>query len=620
MKKFLIAIFTLSIMVGCSKEELFVPNNEEDNQIMYLQDRAIEKQDHKFDKYPDKVSKTILGKKLNNPFSYNNMLAAAETLSRIHRLDDIEVYTTDIQVKFMPRSYEDVKKLFRDTLLILFDFPLSMEVIEMGDYYIEPGTQDEIPAFYCIVSEDQNLPEGIPFEVVEKYAYLYDKPLLIVESFRSTGNFEYVNDYIAYEDFSNDDIEILTGIEPPMIECPPECPPVLVQSDDYDPSTGSFVYEWICDCNPDGGGGGIDPPTNDCGCPVYTDQRKPGGCINVENNSINNMEGVNKVRVIIKDYRYGRAYQTWTDANGCWKYNKRFKGRMWMWVEFLNADSAERCYRNNWKPWEWLIPVKDKVGTIWGPNFNDVEVIYNHWGNQTDTQAQRYWGAATVNNEVQIYLDETDDIDRPPVLLDVLLLPNRGDGSAIMGTYWPSAAAASLIPDVTIGIDNRNRNEQDELCFHEIAHTSHFSQVGFEWWSHLIVQKISNAIVVDGNTFTFEGDPWGEGDEPDAGYVALAESWAENVSTDLTSNSQEGIVFVNGYIPMGLYEDLEDDTPWETVRGIRDRVSGFSRAAMFNSLNSNVTTVNQYQFDLIGSLPAGNTLTDYNDLFRAYMP
>lgn len=57
--------------------------------------------------------------------------------------------------------------------------------------------------------------------------------------------------------------------------------------------------------------------------------------------------------------------------------------------------------------------------------FNDIEIIYDHWGSTTGTQAQKYWGAATVNNEVQFFREMATDNNKPPYL-DILLLPNRG--------------------------------------------------------------------------------------------------------------------------------------------------------------------------------------------------
>lgn len=499
----------------------------------------------------------------------------------------------------------------------------------MGDFYVDPRTEEEIPEFYSFVEIGQSLPDGISYEVIEEYDYEIDNPLLIAESFRLTDNFEYVNEYIFPEDIE-DEVEIcgvIIMVPPDDIDCPPPCVPVLVIDDSQVDPRGKPVYIWECDCSGGGSGnGGTNPPTNDCGCPTYSDQRKPAGCISVENNSTpaDPLEGVRKVRVIVKDWRFGKSYKTWTDEEGCWKVNKRCKGRIWMWVEFKNGDSYERCWRSNWKVWQLLKPVKDYVGHFWGPNYSDIEVIYWHWGTETETQAQRYWGAATVNNEVQIYLDETSDIDRPPYL-DIYMQPNSRAGAAIMAGYWPTAVVTTLIPDLSIGINFGTRDRQDELSYHEIGHSSHYAQVGNGWWSHLMVQEVANSIEFgagpNGITFNFDGDPWGDGDEPDAGYVLLAESWAENVSTDLTADSQEGDVFENGYIPMGLYEDLMDDTPTENVRlDILDQVNGFSRASMYDALNSSVTNLREYEAELKPALPTGTNDADYHNLFTAYRP
>jgi len=72
---------------------------------------------------------------------------------------------------------------------------------------------------------------------------------------------------------------------------------------------------------------------------------------------------------------------------------------------------------------------------------------------------------------------------------------------------------------------------------------------------------------------------------------------------------------------MGLYQDLMDDTPTENIRlGILDQVNGFSRATMFDALNSNVTFLRQYQVELKPALPSGNNEIDYDNLFFAYRP
>ena len=66
------------------------------------------------------------------------------------------------------------------------------------------------------------------------------------------------------------DLELVTVDIPSLIDdCPPDCIPIIVGRDDSSPGGG---YEWRCDC--DSGGGSSGPPINECGCPVYNDERK----------------------------------------------------------------------------------------------------------------------------------------------------------------------------------------------------------------------------------------------------------------------------------------------------------------------------------------------------------
>lgn len=311
MKKLFFALLAVFLIFSCSKDEQFLLND--DSPISFRDSWSNLGQDHTFNEHPDTLIQTVLGEELNNPFTVENLQRALLSLCDDPESTRIRIRTTDRQIKFTPRTYEEVKKLFRDTSLALFDFPLNREVITMGDYYVDPRTEEEIPEFYSFIEIEQPLPEGVSYEVIEEYDYEIDNPLLIAESFRLTGNFEYVNDYIFPEDIE-DEIEIcgiIIMIPPDDIDCPPPCVPVLVIDDSQIDPGGRPVYMWECDCSGNGGNGngGTNPPTNDCGCPTYSNQRKPAGCINVENNSVTPpLEGVRKVRVIVKDYRFGKSY------------------------------------------------------------------------------------------------------------------------------------------------------------------------------------------------------------------------------------------------------------------------------------------------------------------------
>jgi hypothetical protein len=87
----------------------------------------------------------VLGGELNNPFTVENLQRALDSLCDDPGNSSILIRTTDRQIKFTPDDYDEVKRLFRDTSLILFDYPLNRELITMGDYYIDPNQGEDFP-------------------------------------------------------------------------------------------------------------------------------------------------------------------------------------------------------------------------------------------------------------------------------------------------------------------------------------------------------------------------------------------------------------------------------------------------------------------------------------------
>ena len=633
MKKLLFIILIVHIVGSCSKDN-FSSNNIEKS--LQLRQSPLPEQNHRFDNHPNTFTQTELGKELNNPFSVNNLKKALESLCDNPNSGRIKISVTDRQIKFKPKDYQEVKRLFRDPSLTLFDFPLNREVITMGDYYIDPLTQGNIPEFYTFVQDGQALPQDIAYEVIEEYDFEIDNPLLIAESFRLTDNFEVVNDYIFPEDIQ-DEVEICGKImyPPDDIDCEPPCVPVLVIDDAQINPGGGVVYKWECDCSGYGGNGWNNPPVNDCGCPDDGEIGTPAGCITVQNTTTSSPEGVRRVRVILKDNIFGKVYNSWTDQNGCWQYTrKKFKGKLWMWIDFKNEYSFERCYVPGWGiifgpvgvVVEYLKPINHSLGSISGPNFSNIEVHYPHWSTPGSVE-QMLWGAATINNQVQIFNELATDINHLPPNLDIYMMPHEGRGSALMSSYGTLNAlfglsATVLAPDLMIGLNRRNRERQDLLSYHEMAHASHFTQVGPVWWEALIGAEVANSGEFDLTTFSFPFDPYGDGNGIFDGYIAVAESWAENTAFEFTGLPRENLLFENGYIPEGLYNDLQDinTTTDDNTNGIRDNVSGFTRGQLFDALTFSVTSIEDYRERLRPELPPINTEVVYNTLFVDYIP
>jgi hypothetical protein len=523
-----------------------------------------------------RYTQTMIGEEINNPFEINNLRQAQESLC-----DGIfgEIEPTHQLIKFTRLNSSQLKLLGIDSSLVLLDYPFNHKVIEMGDYYQEPGlSKDEIQSFYSVVKTDKAFPEGIHYEVIEEYNYDYTYPLLLVESFRITNNFEYVNDYVRFEDFVQNGNTFCDKVLNPGDDCPEGCTKILVP-DDAPP-----FYKWECDCSGGSNGGSNGGSTggpggghlNACNCPIPSDPEIPAGCIQVVTDSA--PEGVNTIQVLVAD-NWGQflfPHKTWTDANGCWRVNARMNRNVWVWTKFLNSHSFERAARTEGAIWEFLLPIKDYIGKYGEPHNN----IYTLYRDGTSIKEYILWGAATAINQVQVFngLASAQGINILPSILDVWITPLTTSGATLMMNQAGNIGGISgipnpaIFPDISLGIRS-SRSRQNSLAYHEFAHASHYTLVGPSWWGKLIEAELANASSLvyapsGMETFQFSGDPYGNGTRPLDRYIAVAESWSEHIEESFTDSNGEFLTFGNGYIPEGLFEDLRDSGPEALGTGI----------------------------------------------------
>lgn len=115
---------------------------------------------------------TKLGMPLENPYSVENMQKALQNLQSPRGKtsgEDIQVMTTHYYVKFMPLNEAELDILKDDTTLILYDYPLDVEIEEGGSYYREPGLPEEQPTpQYCAVEADYVFPTQVEYEILEE--------------------------------------------------------------------------------------------------------------------------------------------------------------------------------------------------------------------------------------------------------------------------------------------------------------------------------------------------------------------------------------------------------------------------------------------------------------------
>ena len=97
--------------------------------------------------------------------------------------------------------------------------------------------------------------------------------------------------------------------------------------------------------------------------------------------------------------------------------------------------------------------------------------------------------------------------------------------SSFLGDFAPLVQI--FLPDLTIGMKGRDgyASIYAEVC-HELAHASHFSRVGTDYWNRYILYVLGSYIATGGMTY-------GDGMGVNSGYCEVGEMWAYHLSSQM---------------------------------------------------------------------------------------
>jgi len=148
-------IFAIAIIsFACEKEESIPanPNGGEKSNSNQQRKKSAVTQQHE--------GLVVLGDKLEDPYAIKNMKKAyANMKSANPSLPDVDIKPTHLYLRFLPKTEEDWDLLKSDTTLVLYDFPLDYEMINLGTYYQDPSLPDNsITWQYCVVPVDHSIP------------------------------------------------------------------------------------------------------------------------------------------------------------------------------------------------------------------------------------------------------------------------------------------------------------------------------------------------------------------------------------------------------------------------------------------------------------------------------
>ena len=409
-----------------------------------------------------------LGEKLEDPYTVENM---REAVARLYptKAGEVVISPTDLYVRFLPKTEAEFAKL-QSMGLRLTDHPVDYRIAREGDYYHDPELDEEsITWQYAVVAKDFSFPSDIRYEVLDECFISENDPVTRAESgidwdaveaeaYRLTGNEDL---YVPMETRAGEEAAVFPS--------------------------GRITVE-----DPDSFGG------------------KPYGLAGV--------------MVFCNSFvKFASAY---TDRDGYYQLPKKFSSTPRYRLVFKNSAGFSIGLN--------LILIPASVSTLGTGPAEGVDV---HIDTSSDGALFR---RAVVNNAAYDYYARCEagdlDLKTPPQDLRIWIFKDLSCSSAAMLHHGALVDDNSLIqrylsgymsliktflPDITIGAKAGDGAFVDlySAVIHEMAHASHYAQVGNSWWSEYITYVL--------RSFVREGlQTYGSGNLEGAGYCEIGESWA----------------------------------------------------------------------------------------------
>jgi hypothetical protein len=505
-----------------------------------------------------------LGKKLDNPYSVDNMRKAYQQLKDESRLksgmvDEDVIKTSHYYVRFLPKNSLENSILLNDTVLELFTYPLDYEIEGEGVYYENPANLKGSSIWlYTVVPVDYSFPD-VEYEVLEE-CFIPDE-----DSEESTLKSKGYTNFLAELEYTAMEI---TG---------------NLSDEEKEQSNLKSTQGWR-----------------------LPSKREPRGQIQVEdvnrvwNAASSRWENVSSgafqgvMRVKVRAHRVVKIKSAWTDDNGNYHIDKGFRYNVHYSLIFENQTGFKI-----WGNWAFFAPAHYNMGCH-----------SKNGHNRNISNNSKAWLWSTINNASLTYRQHCSalGITAPPSNLRIWNMRVNGDwaGSAPMARHI-SLSINSLMDFLTIGYPavkskgwtvalslcmpdifilhngDESTREVYETVYHECGHASHYQRVGKGYWLKYIGHIVSNG-------------GYGDGDEGWAGYAGVGEIWGNYYGSVLGRREFGGGLwwswdeFEDWYHP-GFFMRLDD---W----------NGFTEQELFNCLNSNVNTINRLRDELISRYPA----------------
>ena len=471
----------------------------------------------------------VLGDRLENPYTTENMRDAYTALYPTKAREEIE--TSHLYVRFLPADADEFD-LLTDSGLDLIDYPLDYEIVMDGDYYHDPSVgEDNITWQYAVVPADYEFPD-VKYEIIDECHITETEPVS-----RSSDGIDWeAVEREAYRLSGNEDM-----LAPASF------------------TKASKVYP--------------------SGRITIVDEEASGG----------RPFGVAGVRV--RCNTFVKFANTYTDRDGYYTIPKKFSAKLKYRLVFKNEKGFAIGFNLILQP-----ASASSLGK--GPASGLSTTI-------TKDSDRTLFLRSAVNNAAYEYIsrceEEDMDLTFPPEDLRIWLLSKLDASSAVLLHHKVGVSHelvkdylgyfASLIsffaPDVTIGTKNMDSySDVYRAVCHELAHCSHFSQVGLDYWNRYVEYILRSYVSTGGMTY-------GEGSGDYAGYCEVGEMWAYYLESVMYQDRYGG--------PMPQFGTSYWFSP-QIFRYLDER--GMERSDFLDAMQPDVTSLPALQSKMISLYPS----------------
>lgn len=405
----------------------------------------------------------VLGEKLDDPYSLKNMRTALKSLYPT-KAGEVELSATDLYVRFLPKNEAQYEVLHMQGLTLL-DHPMDYRIVRDGDYYHDPDLPEtSMTWLYAVVPPSFQFPKGIRYEILD-------------ECFIPGGNASVkADDWVDWE---------------------------LVEAEAYSIT----------------GNGAMLRPETRADASAY-----PSGRITIVDELVAGDREMGLAGVKVVCNTFVKTSSAYTDDDGYFKMDKQFNSALRYRIVFQNRIGFGIGLN------KVLVPASSSsLGKA--PSLGLSYVI------NSDSDKSLFCRAA-ANNAVCDYFEKCSAPEYkmilPPSNVRLWMFQFLDSSSAVMlqhgaavdntklGQYLGDfkSVVKMFLPDITIGTQTvTDYSDIYALTVHELAHASHFSIVGKEFWDKYISHVMTSFVSSGGVTY-------GTGAEVNAGYCEVGEMWA----------------------------------------------------------------------------------------------